>query len=95
MPIFKHEICNKLSSLKKKHTYILGNVLIDCSYQVLSCVLLLPGEEIIVNEIASTRYELPFHEFSFLEMRLEVTDAKIMLLTFCLFGSAAAEAVAA
>ena len=73
----------------------MGNVLIDCSYQVLSCVLLLPGEEIIVNEIASTRYELPFHEFSFLEMRLEVTDAKIMLLTFCLFGSAAAEAVAA
>ena len=73
--------------------YFLGKVLIDCSCQVLSCVL--PGEEIIANEIASTRYELPFHEFSFLEMRLEVTDAKIMLLTFCLFGSAAAEAVAA
>ena len=48
-----------------------------------------------LDEIASTRYELPFHKFSFLEMRLEVTDAKIMLLTFCLFGSAAAEAVAA
>ena len=94
MPIFKHEICNKPSPLKN-HTYFFGNVLIDCSYQVLSCVLLLPGEEIIVNEIASTRYELPFHKFSFLEMRLEVTDAKIMLLTFCLFGSAAAEAVAA